>query len=219
MRLLILGSTGRCGRWVARLASERGHAVTALSRRESAQNWPEAIRAVQGSVLDRAFLEPLLADHDVAISCLGLRRASILPWARLLSPPNFVESVSDVIATSRAAISLERLIWISAGGVSDSYGQTSRMIRLMIGSGSIGATYRDLARAETRLADSGVRSLAVRPVTLTGGTPTGRAEPVSRYGAMSMIRRSDVATWMLDVADGTSVYDHEHVLLGYASRH
>jgi hypothetical protein len=118
------------------------------------------------------------------------------------------------VAESPAAAALERFLWISAGGVADSHEQATPGIRLLIGSGSIGAAYRDLARAEAELARSRVRSLAVRPVTLTDGPPTGQVGPVPSYGLFSAIRRSDVATWMLDVADGTSTCSGEHVLLG-----
>jgi hypothetical protein len=37
---------------------------------------------------------------------------------------------------------------------------------------------------------------------------------VQRYGMMSLVRRSDVAAWMLDVAAGTVPWDESTVLLG-----
>ena len=121
------------------------------------------------------------------------------------------------MAQSPAAARLQRFIWISAGGVGDSRVQASPIIRRMIGLGGIGAAYRDLERAEAVLHASEVPALAVRPVTLTGGAPTGSAGPVSRYSLFSAVRRSDVARWMLDAADGGTEYPDSTVLLGRAS--
>jgi hypothetical protein len=56
--------------------------------------------------------------------------------------------------------------------------------------------------------------LAVRPVTLTDGAPRKPARAVTRYGLMSTIRRSEVATWMLDAVAQPARFAVRHVLLG-----
>ncbi len=214
MRLLVLGASGGCGRWVTQLAAARGHRVTALLRAASTFRPPEGVRDVRGSVLDPAVIAPLLADADAAICCLGLRRASALPWSRLLSPPDLVEQVARIVAAEPAAHGLRRFVWISAGGVGDSRAQATAPVRGLIRAGHVGTAYRDLERAEPVLQASPVPSLAVRPVTLLPGAPTGCAAPVERYGLLSVIRRGDVAAWMLDAADGTAPFAGDRVLLG-----
>ena len=96
--------------------------------------------------------------------------------------------------------------------------QSSLLVRWLIRLGSLGAAYRDLEAAERLVKQAEINSLAVRPVTLINGEPTGRAGSVNRYGLLSTVRRSDVAQWMLDVADGTQSFDGKNVLLGKASR-
>ena len=214
LKLLVLGASGACGQWVTRLAAERGHAVTVVLRPESPYRPPGGVAVVPGDVTDASLLAPLLGPPDVVLSCLGLRRRSIVPWSALRSPPDLVERVSTLIGGLPAAEALRRFIWISAGGVGESREAVSRAVRLMIDAGHVGTAYRDLERAESVLARSPVRSLAVRPVTLTHGPPSGRVGPVRRYGLLSTVRRSDVATWMLDVADGTLAYAEGDVLLG-----
>lgn len=216
MKLLILGASGGCGRWATRLATERGYSVTSVVREGSESALAPGARVVTGSVLDPTFLSPLLDDADAVLSCLGLRRRSILPWSALLSPPTLVEDVSRGITNVTGASELSRFVWISAGGVGDSRAQASWPVQRMIDAGHIGTAYRDLAKAEQVLTQSNVKSLAVRPVTLTNGAPTGRGGPVRRYGLLSTIRRSDVATWMLDVVDGSTEFDGDRVLLGRA---
>jgi uncharacterized protein YbjT (DUF2867 family) len=108
--------------------------------------------------------------------------------------------------------------WISAGGVGDSRRQATRPIRWMIGAGQVGTAYTDLEAAERIVEQSGRPWIAVRPVTLIPGGPTQRAAPVSRYGLTSVIRRGDVAAWMLAVADGTLAYRRPTVLLGTERR-
>ena len=86
--------------------------------------------------------------------------------------------------------------------VGSSQMQANAIVRRMLRSGSIGVAYRDLEAAERTIERAEIDSLTVRPVTLVPGVPTGNAGPVDRYGLLSTIRRSDVAQWMLDVADG-----------------
>ncbi|MEE8156029.1 MAG: NAD(P)H-binding protein [Phycisphaerales bacterium] len=212
MKLIVLGASGRCGSWVVRLANERGHDVTAVVREESDYAPPSDVTPRLGQVTDPAFVRSSLADHRTIISCLGLRRGSLSPWARVLSPPNIVQSVMRHVIDGMSDGS--RLIWISAGGVGSSEMQASALVRRMIRLGSIGVAYRDLEAAERLIERAEINSLAVRPVTLVNGAPTGNAGPVDRYGLLSTVRRSDVAQWMLDVADGTRSYEGKTVLLG-----
>jgi uncharacterized protein YbjT (DUF2867 family) len=80
--------------------------------------------------------------------------------------------------------------------------------------GNIAVAYRDLERMEHILAGSALDWVAVRPVTLADGPPTGRARPVPRYGLTSTIRRSDVAAWMLGALERTAEFAERTVLLG-----
>ena len=215
MKLIVLGASGRCGSWVVRLAKEGGHDVTAVVREESGYAPPTDVLRRLGQVTDPAFVRSSLAGHRTIISCLGLRRAGLTPWASVLSPPNLIQSVMRYVIDGMTEGS--RLLWISAGGVGSSQMQTSAMVRRMIRLGSIGVAYRDLEAAERMIERAEINSLAVRPVTLVSGAPTGNAGPVDRYGLLSTVRRSDVAQWMLDVADGTRSCEGKTVLLGRAS--
>src|ERR1043166_7645248 len=171
MRLLILGASGGCGRWLARLAAERGHAVTALVRASAAFDVSRGVTVRRGDVTDAAVLDESVPGHDVVLSALGLRRAGRNPWAPLHSPINLTEHAMGELLPAMQRHGVARVIAISAAGVGDSHDLLSWPVRLMVASGNVGVAYRDLAAMESLLAASDRDWLAVRPVTLTDGDP------------------------------------------------
>ncbi len=213
MRLVIFGASGGCGQKLVEQALERGHRVTAVTRTTSSWRPSSDARHLVGDVLDPTFLREALAEQDVALSALGLRRASLLPGSRLLSPPDLVQRFTRLLRPELGGSAIRRVIWISAGGVGDSRARLSAPVRRLVRTANVGVAYADLEAAEeaTRGDD---RWLAVRPVTLVHGARTGRAGEVERYGLFSVIRRADVASWMLDVADGSRDWAGDRVLLG-----
>lgn len=212
MRIAVLGASGRCGAHVVRSAARRGHEVTAVVRESSGYRPPTGVTELRGEVLEPAFLEAALAGHATVLSCLGLRRAGVLPWSALMSPHDLVQSATRLLLELTSVEA--RVIWISAGGVADSRALLTPLVRQLISTANVGVAYRDLEVAEALVRERRQAWLAVRPVTLTPGARTGTARPVQRYGVWSHVRRADVAEWMLDVADGTRSYDQQTVLLG-----
>ena len=214
MKLLVLGASGGTGRWLTRLSAQAGHDVTALVRPGTSIDVPATVRVMRGEVLDRATLESALNGQDAVASCLGIRRASKAPWSALRSPPDFMTRVASLLVPAMTAAGARRVVAISAGGVAESVAQCSAPIRWLTGAGSVGVAYRDLAEMERLLSASRLDWLAVRPVTLMDGPPTGMAGKVERYGLFSIVRRSDVATWMLGALSRLTPFVEQTLLLG-----
>ncbi len=212
MDIVVLGASGRCGSWATRLASQRGHDVTAVVRPSSLYSPPPGVRVRRGEATDPAFLGSALRGQSVILSCLGLRRDTISPWSRLRSPPDLVQRVTGLLLGTVDQDA--RVIWISAGGVGASERLTDWAVRRLIGSGSVRVAYEDLNAAEGMVKAAGRPWIAVRPVTLVPGGPKAHVGQVRRYGLFSTIRRGDVAKWMLDVADGSRPWRDDSVLLG-----
>jgi hypothetical protein len=139
------------------------------------------------------------------------------PWASLRSPADLTASAMRVLVPLMETRTIQRLAVISAGGVGDSRRQLSWSVQKLVAAGNIGVAYRDLAAMEDVLSASSLDWLAVRPVTLVNGAPTGRAGAVDRYGLLSTVRRADVAQWLLDAVEAPPPFRPRRVLLG-ASR-
>ena len=214
MKLLVLGASGATGGWLTRMAAQAGHEVTALVRPGATFVPPPNVREVRGEVLDAATLAAAVDGQNAIACCLGIRRAGKAPWSALLSPQDLMTRVASLLVSAMPRAGVRRVVAISAGGVAESITQCTGVIRWLAAAGNVGVAYRDLAEMERQLSASRVDWLAVRPVTLMNGGPTGLARKVDRYGLFSIVRRSDVAAWMLGALSRPTPYVEQTVLLG-----
>ena len=198
MKLLILGASGGCGKWLCKYAVERGHEVRALVR-ESTNPFeaPEGIEVVRGEALEARVLNDALEDREAVLSALGIKRSSVFPWAPVVSPPDLTERVAEILVEAMPRKGISRLIAISAAGVGDSFEVTNLMMKFLITKSNLSVSYNDLERMESVLGTSDLNWTAIRPTTLTNGSVSDPQE-VQSYGTFSMIPRASVAKWMLD---------------------
>jgi len=184
-------------------APREGHRGTAVYRGSAGAPGQSGLRAIAlPSVRDLAPLAKELETADVIFGCLGNRRVvGWNPWSRMGSPLDLVASHA-VALSAREELRGKRVITISAAGVGESWSRVSWPVRALIGSSTIGLGYRDLGEMESVLARSTFDWTAVRPTTLLDGPGTGEIRIVDEYRVTSRIRRADVATYMLDLAEG-----------------
>lgn len=117
-----------------------------------------------------------------------------------------------VAAMQRAHV--KRIGAVSAAGAGESVKDVSQVVSWMIRAGSVGTAYRDLTAMEAVLDESHLDWLIVRPVTLVNGPPTGGTRELSRFHVNSLVRRSDVATYLVSAIDSGSSLGTRKVLLG-----
>lgn len=197
MKLLILGASGGVGRQLVAQAVGAGHQVTALVRDSSDWRAPSGITTERGEVLQAGVLDRLVPGHDAVLSALGQRRVNLIPWSRLLSPPDLMQQVVRLLIPAMESAEVRRLLVVSAAGVGDSAPAMNPAITALVRSSKIGTAYADLHAMEQRLHATTLDWTALRPVTLSNGRRTGRARIVERFGMTSVISRADVADWML----------------------
>ena len=197
MRLTVLGASGGIGKWVVLLALERGYHVRAIIRDSSSYLAPEGVVTLRGEVTDINFIQTLDLKDEVVISCIGQRRANLLPWSRLLSPKDLVQRVSENLIQAKP----QSLLWVSAAGVGASATYLTTGTRFFINRGHIATAYADLEKAEDVLVRAAFPHFAVRPVTLTHGTSSQKLKLIKRYGLNNTIHRRSVASWLLEAAE------------------
>lgn len=195
MKVLVLGASGGVGGHLVRQAAEAGHVVTAVSRRPL--DVPDGVRLVLDDVLRDGAIDAAMAGQEVVLSALGLRRAGLNPWARLLSPPDFASRTARAIVTAMQRHGVRRVVAVSAAGVAESAGTMNAVMRLLVATSNLGVAYRDLAVMERIYAESGLEALCVRPTALTHGPRTDRVTVVDAFPMTANIARADVAAWML----------------------
>lgn len=210
----MLGASGRIGQWVVKLATREGHSVSVILRNTSSFAGDHGVAVFRGDLTDPSFLETAVNGHDAVVSCVGLRREGLSPFAKLLSPPDLTTRLASSLTRAMESRNVRRVVVISAGGVGDSFAQLTWPVQRLVTTGNVAVAYRDLAGMEARFAASSLDWLAVRPVTLMPGSPRRRARPVDGYGLLSTVRRSEVAAWIVAAARGHDVFVKHHVLLG-----
>jgi uncharacterized protein YbjT (DUF2867 family) len=216
MRLLVLGASGGCGRWVTRLAAADGHAATALVRPETAFDPPAGVEVRRGSVLYAGDLEAALAGQDAVISCIGAQRINPKnPWSPLRPPLHIAEQSAKVLVEALSRTPIRRVAAISAAGVGDSLSATNWLMRWLLRSSTIGAMYADLEAMEAVYRGSGLDWTALRPVTLTDKPPSSRAKVIERFGMASTIGRADVAAWLIRAVVAPAPGDQRTPMIGW----
>jgi len=115
MKILVLGASGGVGRHLVRIASDKGHEVTALMRSE--QEVPANVRLVVDDVQREGCLTEVVRGQDAVLSALGLRRNKANnPFGALASPPDFVSKTARMLVAAMQAQDVRRVIAVSASG-------------------------------------------------------------------------------------------------------
>lgn len=199
MKLVVLGASGGCGKWIVKLALERGHEVRALVREETQFDAPEDLQVFRGSVLNSKILLDVIDGCDAIVSALGIKRKNPRnPWSSIVSPEYLTTDVAKMLVSLMPICRIERFVGISAAGVRESIHAVHPIVRWMIFNSNMSVSYKDLADMEATFEKTALDWLTVRPVTLKNGAPTGKAILTDYYGLTNSISRGEVARWILD---------------------
>jgi len=194
MRVLVIGASGGTGRELVKQALERGHQVTALvrnSRKLSVRD--DALRIVEGDVLDPRSLNQAMEGSDAVLCALGHKK-----W---FYPNRILSAGTQNIVDAMKVAGVRRLICETSLGVGNSFGRLGIYYTLFVVPFILPFYYWDKYRQEQVIRASGTDWVIVRPAALTNGPKRGKYRHGPRVGSWLLtlrISRADVADFMLN---------------------
>jgi putative NADH-flavin reductase len=195
LKLVVLGATGATGLEVVRLATERGHSVTAFVRSpDRLAVVKNQIAVKEGDLLDSAQLAQGIEGHDAVISTFGPR----LPVAK--ADADLLQRFATVLTRAMAKTGVRRVVVESVAFLfKDSIIPPAYLLGKLL----FPSIMADSAAMERIFSESGVDWTVVRPPELTNKPYTGqyrvREGHLPRFGFK--ISRSNVAEFMIKSAE------------------
>jgi putative NADH-flavin reductase len=206
--ILVLGATGRTGEYVVEYALAKGYSVTALVRNPAKLNWSKGVTVVEGTPESQDDIAAAIMGTDAVISALGNVRTSDMPWAKQVSPPDFMAEATRKTVKLMAANGVRRIIVVSALGVGDSWSSTPVYLRWAVKYTNLGTVYADHNKLDAEIRQADVDWTLLRAVLLTD-SPEGRQTQVRFVPdkpASMRISRRHVARFAVDaLADDTLI--------------
>jgi putative NADH-flavin reductase len=191
MRILVVGATGGTGKHIVGQALGAGHHVTVFAR-DPARTGHEhpRLRNVVGELHAHQALSDAIHGHDAVISALG--RGYSFKSESLIQ-----RSVPTLISAMTAA-GVRRLVFTSALGVGDSYGDAPIIARLFFLT-LLRDIYADKLIGDRLIAGTDLEWTIVRPSKMTDGplTRSYRSGERLALSGMASISRADVAHFLL----------------------
>lgn len=208
MKITVIGASAGVGLQITRLALEKGHEVTGLSRRNVPLPDHAKLRWVQGSATKLDDVRASVKEAEVILVTLGVKS----PFATTL----FSDSARILLRVFQETGSSASLIVLTGFGTGDSWSYNSLPMKLFF-TLLLKAVYADKSEQERVIASGYPRWEIVRPGRLTNGPMTGRYRVLDSLVTgmrVSTISRSDVAQFMMAQAEHPT-YLGKYVALTY----
>ena len=168
MKILLLGASGRTGKYVVDEALQRGYELNCLVRDQTKiKSVHERLKVFEGSPEKLSDLEQAITNCNAIINVLNISRYSDFPWAKLRTSPKFLSDVMKNVIEVAECHRVKRVIACSAWGAAETRKDIPGWFRWLIGNSNIRHTYKDHERQEQLLMNSTLSWTIVRPAGLT----------------------------------------------------
>ena len=191
-RIVIIGGNRGIGLETAKLAIERGHQVTIVSRNPSNVNLSHSnLNTQSGSILSAQSMQSVLAEHDVVISAIGLPAGSS-------NVTLFSKGIQNVISAMQLH-QINRLLTISAIGAGDSKGHGGWWFDWFLQPFVLTSDINDKTRQEELVKATELNFTIIRPAILTEQPARNRYRVIQDYRGIETgkIARADVALFLI----------------------
>ena len=200
MKILLLGATGRTGKWVYQKSLERGYSIHCLARNSERIEKHDQATLLEGDASNPDDLATAIAGCNAVISVLNISRRSDFPWSALRTPKNFLSKTMGNLVPLAEKNKVNRIIICSAWGVSETVQDIPGWFKWLIQNSNIGVAYEDHNRQERIVSASALNWTIVRPVGLTNSSKEQSVlESFDNHPKPSLtISRKSVAGFLLD---------------------
>ncbi len=167
MKLLLLGATGRTGKWVLETALQKGYEVNCLARNSGRIPTKEGVTVFEGNANNPNDLVKAIQGCQYVVNTLNVSRKSDFPWSSLRTPKDYLSNVMTQLIPIAESQGIDRVVICSAWGVAETKKDIPKWFKWFIDNSNIGAAYQDHERQEVLLTQSKLPWTIVRPVGLT----------------------------------------------------
>lgn len=195
MKISVIGASAGIGLETTRHALERGHEVTALSRRVIPLPDHQKLRRVQGSATNANDVRTAVDEAEAILVTIGTKS----PFATTM----FSDSSRILLQSIQERGSSPTLIVLTGFGAGDSWDYNSLPMKLMF-TLLLKKVYTDKGEQERVIAGGYPRWEIVRPGRLANGAMTGRYRVLDQLADgmnVTAISRADVAHFMVAQAE------------------
>ncbi len=210
MQLAIIGGTGKTGRALIEQGLEAGHSITVLVRNpDKLKITHPSLKVVQGNVLDVETLYMAFQGKGAVLSALGHKQFFIKTSILSRGTENMIKAME--------VNNIKRFICITSMGINDSRFKLGLYYTLFVIPVILFFYFRDKAKQEKLIMNSGLDWTLVRPGQLTNGKKRTRyrvGEKLGSYILTLMISRADIAHFMLEQLT-SSAYSKKAVSIVY----
>ena len=187
MKIVIFGASGRTGIITVFQALEKGHQVTAFTRKSSSVTIQHKNLLIhQGDILEYEKVKQAVEGQDVVISALGVESRN---YTTVLS-----EGTANIIRAMNE-LKVKRFICMSSAGILGNDGGFwfGKIILPLF----LKQVFEDKKRQMKLIQESNLEWVLIRPVGLTDAPKTGKYQIYDKIPGSATIPRADVADFML----------------------
>ena len=207
MKILLLGATGRTGKYIIEEAVRRGHTVSAIARNpEKLKNY--MIETTQGTPYDYETVEKAINGCEAVINTLNVSRESDNPWAPLRSPGDLISRSAYNAVKAMEKQKIKRYIALSTIGAGSSWKTIPGILKFIVSISNLRYAFQDHGKQEEILENSSIDYTICRaPMLSNEHNRSGTiAKPEGEKPANKILSRNSAAEFFIKIIE-----NNEHI--------
>ena len=202
MKILVLGATGRTGKFILEEALKKGHKISAIARDpKKLENFE--IDITVGTPYDYETMETAIAGCDAVINTLNVSRKSDSPWAPLAAPKDMISKSASNAIKAMEKTGIKRFVALSTIGAGRSWRTSPAVLRLFVSISNLKHAFQDHGRQEELLEKSLIDYTICRAPMLTADiNSSGAAATIEGEKPKSMkLSRNSAAEFFIRIIE------------------